>query len=52
MLAIDLVHHVEQPRHPADPRLDRGEAQFEAFQDADAHRLATGSMVGDSEWVT
>ena len=35
MLAIRLVHRVEQPRHPADPRLDRGEAQsLEALQHA------------------
>ena len=53
VLAIRLVHGAEQPGHPADARLDGGEAQArEAVEHPDAQRLATGSMVGESECET
>jgi len=45
---------VEQPGHPADAGLDGGEAQTSgtAPETPEAHRFATGSMVGDSECET
>ena len=54
MLLVGLVHRLQQPRHPADAGLDGGEAQSLGKRSStpEAQRLATGSMVGDSECET
>jgi len=53
MFSIGFVHRVEQPGHPSDPRLDGREPKFgKRSSTPEAHRLATGSIVGDNEWVT